>query len=240
MLERPPAEQLMQIERQIALADEQRLMAVQTTFLAIQTLLGLHWRQLRETWAVTEMIARRMFYHFKTQQDLKKLLEIRKAAARSDVLEQAVGTYLKAYLGSDRGVKVRLNWQFRGRHGSVRPDIAVVREEQRIAALEVKIDLGYNKGYIKNGGWKKRQDECVQARFARCYLVVLTNRNWPGYEECMGEQNVRVLLVEHPNSETSFPLYEEETYRLSPDHDMMHPIEPVFQEIGELVDRSSP
>lgn len=234
MLEKSPYEHLLQIERQVSLADQQRLMSIETTFLALETVLREKWQPLKQQWAITEMIGRRMFYHYRTQKQLKQLLGISMAAAGASVLEQVIGTYLAAYLGQFSGFRVYLNRQFRTTSGErVRPDIAVTHGDQNVAALEAKTDLGWHRGYIDEGDWDKRREMFRSAAFSQSYLIIMSNVNWSGYRQEMDRQGVRVLFVEHPNDDSAFPLYTDEAHRLTHPDEIIHPVEPVFEQVAK-------
>ena len=63
---------LRDIEESMAMPDRQRLMIMRTTDLAVATVLREGWADVKEAHGVTEMIARRVFYHYKAQKELKK------------------------------------------------------------------------------------------------------------------------------------------------------------------------
>lgn len=247
MLEKNPREHLLQIEKQLRLADQHRVMSIETTFLALQAVLEQHRTLLLREHAITEMIGRRMFYHYHNQKLLKQLLDISIAAPGYDVFEQAVAIYLAAFLRPFGDFKVALNHQFFVKGGiRLRPDIAVTHAERKIAALEVKTDLGWNREYIKNGEWAGRRKAFIEVGFPQSYLVILTKINWykQGWvsdlckPDVLDKLGVTVLFHEHPNDPNKFPWYRDEEAQLHVEGDPLHPadiihfIEPLFEEIS--------
>lgn len=233
MIRREPYQRLLQIEDSIAIPDRQRLMILDTSYLALQTLIREHWKDLKQIYAISEMIARRMFYYYRTQKQLKKVFQISMAAASSDVLEQAIGMYLSAYLGQFEGFEVKMNSLFKHRGGQIRPDIAVLKDKTKLATVEIKIDLGWQRNYLKTD-WEKRCEECKTAGFRRSYIFMLTKYNWEKeYEEIrlkMENDHIFVLLKEHPNNDNRFPWYKNDTVPLQKS-DIISPIEIMFEEI---------
>jgi hypothetical protein len=144
---------LRNIEDSIALTDRQRLLVIKTTELAVATVLRESWEDLKQDRAVTEMIARRMFNHYQSQQLLKSHIGLETMTPASAILQQAVGTYLRAYLAGMGEFEVRLEHRYQP---GLQPDIAVEHDARRIAAVEVKTDLGWKREYISGGAWAAR------------------------------------------------------------------------------------
>ena len=242
----PAYERLMRIETNIASPDHKRVGILRTSSSQVQKVLEAHWPTLKQQLAVSEMIARRMFYHFKTQKDLKTALGISLAPVGAGVLEQAVGMYLAAYLRQFPGLEVTMNTLF-GRR--IRPDIAVLYNGDRLATVEVKIDLGWQRSYFrpeKKGvasRWDARVRGCRQAGFKRSYILVLTKSNWlRSYSEIEARaeaEGIFVLLKEHPNDEKRFRWYRDDSERLRRS-DVIRPIEGMLEEIGALAQHCVP
>jgi capsid protein len=170
------------IEGSIALTDRQRLLVLQTTDLAVTTVLREQWPEIRKSCDVTVMIARRMFNHYSFQKQLKKDISLSTISSASGVFHQVVGTYLRAYLRSrDDSFRVALEKSY----GTVRPDISIEKNGKPWAALEVKTDLGWNRPYLSSGEWTKRRQSVIDAGFRDARLVLLANSNWSGWDTSM-------------------------------------------------------
>ena len=148
-------ERLRNIEESIAMTDRQRLMVMQTTELAVTTIFRENWEEISQTNAVTEMIVRRMFNHYFAQKELKRQIELSIIPSASGIFQQAVGTYLRAFLDNHDHFDVYLDKLYEGR---VRPDVAVELNGQRLVAVEVKTDLGWQRDYIQSDKkWSARR-----------------------------------------------------------------------------------
>lgn len=242
----PAYERLMRIEKRVAAPDQKRVGTLQTSYPQVQKVLKAHWPDLKQQLAISEMIARRMFYHFRAQKALKKALDISLAPAGASVLEQSVGMYLAAYLSQYTGFGVSMNKLFDRR---IRPDIAVLYNGNPLATVEVKIDLGWQRNYFRPerrgvaSRWQTRVSGCRQAGFAKSYVFVLTRSNWVrSYSEIKAQaqaENIFVLLVEHPNDENRFHWYRDESEHLRAS-DVIRPIEDMFEEIRAVVQHRVP
>ena len=197
--------------------------------------------QIGRVRAVTEMVARRMFYHYKAQKALKAQIALSAISPASGVFQQVVGTYLRAYLKTVGEYDVYLDRLY---DGQLRPDISIERRGKRLAAIEVKTDLGWHREYISSGGWRSRKDKCLGAGFPYSYLLILSNLNWPGFPPSMESEGVRVLLSGHPN-DRRFKWYTNDRIPLdgpstppSPSDDVIHPIEELFEQLHAIPDPS--
>lgn len=233
---RDSIQKLRDVEEAIAISDRQRLLAMRTTELAVATVMRESWDELKATHAVSEMVARRMFNQYRAQKELKRLIGLSISPSASGFFQQAVGTYLRAYLESVGEYGVYLDRLYNGR---LRPDVAVERGKERLAVIEVKTDLGWNREYVSSGGWDRRKRECLEAGFRAAYLLILANTNWPGYSQTMDGSGVRVLLWTHPNDRVECAWYQQVdaplTITSSPGQwSILHPIEELFEEIAHL------
>lgn len=237
-----PVQRLRDVEEAIAMPDRQRLLVMQTTGLAVTTILRESWSEIKDANAVTEAIARRMFFYCKAQKELKKQVGLSIVPSMSGVFQQAVGTYLRAYLETVGPFEVYLDKLY---DGHLRPDIAIERDGQRQSIIEVKTDLGWNRDYIdapdEDDSWAKRRNQCLEAGFQAVYLLILANSNWPGFKQGMERQGVRVLLRTSPNSgkfkwyqDEQAPLGKANLNDLNDDGGVIHPIEALFEEVFHL------
>lgn len=224
---------LQAIEKSIALTDRQRLLVLQTTDLALATVVRENWPEIRASHAVTSMIARRMFNHYSVQKQLKNEISLSTIQSASGVLQQVVGTCLRAYLRAvDTSFAVRLDKGY----GNVHPDVSVEKDGHPWSAIEVKTDLGWNRTYVSSGEWENRQQSLYEAGFGQAHLLILANANWSGWEPSMEEAGIYVILWISPNVSPRFKWYQDEDAELiigpSRTADVLHPVEPLFEQIA--------
>ena len=239
---RSSVERLKVLEEAIAQPDRRRLAVMRKSRLTAKNVLKNRWPEVKEGCAVTEAIALRLFYHYKTQKDVKEEIGLSVADSASGVFHQAVGMYLKAYLETLGHFPVYLDkrYKYEGRK-YVRPDIAVERDGQPTVAIEVKTDLGWKRDYIESGAWARRQEHCQSVGFKVVYLLILANTNWSGFGPGMEEQGVRVLLRISPN-DPRFKWYQDAgkpwavKTMFGVDYpEVLHPIESLFEEVSGIL-----
>jgi hypothetical protein len=227
-----PLETLRAIEESIALTDSQRLLILQTTDLAVATVVRENWPELRVSYALTAMIARRMFNHYKAQKKLKSEISLATIPSASGLFQQAVGTYLRAYL---RAVDQSFNVHLDKGYGKLHPDVAIEAGGTPRSAIEVKTDLGWDRTYVSEGGWQKRREALIGEGFRDVHLLILANANWSGWQPSMEGGGIHVMLWTSPNN-TRFKWYENEDADLvvgaTQAADVLHPVEPLFEEIA--------
>jgi hypothetical protein len=120
---------------------------------------------------------------FLEAQDIIKLqLQKVYAAPAADFFVEAVVFYLQvafAQLAPDLRVSSEEN--IVAKQGSLRPDISIWRQDQVIAAIECKTQLGWN----RNGWLPDFEDRELRLTTefpnAKLFLLVVTGRNWPGF-----------------------------------------------------------
>lgn len=130
---------------------------------------------------ISQAILLRLRSYYKYQNLIKQLLNKRYAAPASDFFVETVLFYLKVCLRIYKtDLQVQSEKQIRGR-GSPRPDISVWKNDDLIAVIECKTQLGWNRhkwreNFEKRGARIKRLFPK-----AKCYLFVMTSKNWPGF-----------------------------------------------------------
>ena len=236
-------ERLRLLEDAIAKPDRRRLASMRSSKLIARNILKNRWPELKEGFAVTEAITRRMFNHYKTQKDLKEEIGLSVAPSASGVFHQAVGMYLKAYLETIGHYPIFLDKRYNYGRKYLRPDIAIERDGKPAVAIEVKTDLGWKRDYIESGDWTRRQKHCESAGFKLVYLLILANTNWSGFEVGMEEQGIRVMLSVSPNDpkfewyqDTMYPWALKGLFRVEYP-EMLHPIETLFEEVSGFLEK---
>ena len=139
---------LREVEASIARTDHKRLQILRTTETKVESVLQENWDEIAKAHGISEMVARRMFYHSRFQKELKEQIGLSIIPSASGIFQQVVGAYLRAFLKSEGPFQVSLDRLYEKRF---RPDIAVERNGQRWAVIEVKTDLGWHRDYAKSG-----------------------------------------------------------------------------------------
>lgn len=130
---------------------------------------------------ISQAILLRLRSYYKHQNLIKQLLNKRRAAPASDFFVETVLFYLTVCLRIYKtDLQVQSEKQIRGR-GSPRPDISIWRNDDLIAAIECKTQLGWNRHRWRED-FEKREAR-IKTLFpkAKCYLFVMTSKNWPGF-----------------------------------------------------------
>jgi hypothetical protein len=103
-------------------------------------------------------------------------------AAAADFFVETITYYLKALVESHQlDVEVSAERQVRRARGAMRPDISIWRDDQCLACIECKTQLGWNRH-----GWEAQfveREQRLLADFthASSFLVVMTADNWGGF-----------------------------------------------------------
>lgn len=133
---------------------------------------------------ISRAILLRLKSFLETQDSIKVQIQKKYAAPTADFFVESVVFYLKVALAllapdlcvfSERSIVQK--------KGSLRPDISVWRQDQLVAAIECKTQLGWNrKGWLPD--FEEREFR-LTAEFpnSKLFLLVLTGKNWPGFGE---------------------------------------------------------
>lgn len=131
---------------------------------------------------ITQAILLRLKSFFTTQDTIKAELSKVYAAPAADFFVETVLFYLKVTL--DRlapQLSVASEKKIVRRRDSMRPDISIWQDNQVVAAIECKTQLGWNRD-----GWLSEfedRESTLKADFpdAKLLLLVMTGSNWPGF-----------------------------------------------------------
>jgi hypothetical protein len=118
-----------------------------------------------------------------TQDLIKTHLDKAFAAPASDFFVETIVFYLKVVLDRlARDLRVESEKSITTPpRGSMRPDISIWRQEQLVAIVECKTQLGWNRdGWLHD--FKERESRLMRAfPGAKAFLLVMTGSNWPGF-----------------------------------------------------------
>ena len=160
------------------------------------------------------------------QEAIKKLLNKTYAAGSSDFFVETVLFYIKAFLESHRlRLTASSERNLVARRGAVRPDISIWRDSNPVAVIECKTNLGWNRE-----GWREdfeAREQAIHAEFpgVECFLVVLTNLNWPGFGDYPRIGTSAFTLSKSWPSEVNSNNVEAA---------ILHPIEPLFRRLSAI------
>jgi len=131
---------------------------------------------------ITDAILNRLKTYYVTQNKIKTFLDKRYLAAASDFFVESTLFFLKLYLKSQGGIlQAHSERQIKQKRNSIRPDISIWRDNEVIAIIECKTQLGWNRH-----NWEQQyfdRDHKLKADFsnAKSFLLVMTGLNWPGF-----------------------------------------------------------
>ncbi|MFA5112915.1 MAG: hypothetical protein WC529_01315 [Candidatus Margulisiibacteriota bacterium] len=170
--------------------------------------------------AFTIGILLRMYYFYKAQEEYCDNINRNLKPAGSNYFEDAVASYLKAYLGNKYDVVIEEKMK------QYRPDIIIKKAGKPIYILEAKTQLGrtrltWGADFIKR---KKELSKIFKLPGERIQMVVMSATNWDIQDK---PNDVWVLTKGDPIAGTKI---KEDI--IGPDNIANH-IEPLFEEISK-------
>lgn len=140
---------------------------------------------------ITHAVLLRLKAFIQCQKQVKARLDKAYSAPAADFFVETVVFFLKVVLeklGPTLSVASERN--IVRRQGSLRPDISIWRNEEVVAAIECKTQLGWNRdGWLHD--FENRESRlAVEFPNARLFLLVMTGSNWPGFgdDDRVGKQ----------------------------------------------------
>ena len=133
---------------------------------------------------ITKAILLRMKAYYDTQNKIKEFLNKKYLSAASDFFVEAIAFYLKLIFDKkDIDFEVHSERQIRKKRGAIRPDISVWKDDEVVAIIECKTQLGWNRDKWEED-FKKRESK-LKDEFPQCkaFLVVMTSENWSGFPD---------------------------------------------------------
>jgi len=165
---------------------------------------------------VTTSILRTLKTYYDVENEIKTILGKRVRGNAADVFVETLLLYLRVFFETHGvGLTALSEKSISRKRGSIRPDISIWRGEQLIATIECKTNFGWNRH-----GWEtylKERERRVYDLFrsAKCFLVVLTKVNWPGFgsDPRVGDQLFTLCAVwptdvslDHPEASIRNPI----------------------------------
>ena len=178
---------------------------------------------------VTASILRTLKIYYEVGDKVKVFLNKRQRAVTADFFVETLLFYLKAFIETHNlGLVASSEQNVKRQRGSLRPDISIWGAEKLVAVIECKTNLGWNRK-----GWKsdflKREAE-IHSDFpdAKCFLIVLTEVNWPGFDKDpkVGDQYFTLSKDWPPHVDLEHA-----------EASIKNPIEPLLRHIKEVAQR---
>ncbi|PWN63296.1 hypothetical protein [Chryseobacterium oncorhynchi] len=126
----------------------------------------------------------RMKQYYRSQYDNKELLEKRYITNGADFFTEQLLFFIKIYLTKINSDLVAISEkQIVAKRGAIRPDISIWKNNEVVAIIECKTQLGWNR-HKWEVDFNERERKLKNVfKDAKAYLVVLTGENWGGFEE---------------------------------------------------------
>lgn len=132
---------------------------------------------------ITEAVLERLKNYCITQDLTKNFLNKRYQAPLADYFVETVLFFLRLYLKSQGGhLEAHSERQIKRTKNAIRPDISVWRQDEVVAIIECKTQLGWNRD-----GWEQDyilREQKLKSEFpnAKSYLLAMTENNWGGFK----------------------------------------------------------
>ncbi len=141
---------------------------------------------------ISKAILLRMKAYYDTQNKIKEFLNKRYVSAASDFFVETIVFYLKIIFDiKDVDLEVHSERQIRQKRGTIRPDISIWKNDEVVAIIECKTQLGWNRDKWEQDFRKRESKLKDEFPNAKAYLIVMTSENWSGFpddDKKVGEQ----------------------------------------------------
>ncbi len=131
---------------------------------------------------ITQTILGRLQTYYLTQNRIKDILQKRYAPAAADFLVETVVFFLRLVIATmESDLTAHSERQIRPKKNAIRPDVSIWRDDEVVAILECKTQLGWNRSNWEsefNAREHKLKEEFPNAC---AYLLVMTGSNWGGF-----------------------------------------------------------
>lgn len=137
-----------------------------------------------DTFEITNSLLLRLKYFYNVQYLNKTLLDKKYIMNGADYFTEQLLYFLKAFLCKNRpDLTVCSEKNIKRKRGSIRPDISIWKNDDVVAIIECKTQLGWNRHQWETDFTNRELKLKKEYKNANAYLVVLTGLNWGGFEE---------------------------------------------------------
>ena len=131
---------------------------------------------------VSVAILERLKDFYITQQKTKLFLNKRYQTAGADFFVETIIFFIQLYLKSKESVlEVHSERQIRPKKKMIRPDISIWKENEVVAIIECKTQLGWNRNNWENDFISRKKKLTDEFQNASAFLLVMTGLNWNGF-----------------------------------------------------------
>ncbi|PRZ19577.1 hypothetical protein [Flavobacterium granuli] len=132
----------------------------------------------------SKALINRMKQYYRTQYDNKEFLEKRYITNGADFFTEQLLFFIKIYLKKNNSDLIAISEkQIIAKRGAIRPDISIWKNNEVVAIIECKTQLGWNRHKWEIDFNEREKKLHKVFKNANAYLVVLTGENWGGFEE---------------------------------------------------------
>ena len=133
---------------------------------------------------ITKVIIQRLKTYYETQDEIIDFLDKRSVSPASDFFVETVLFYLKLLIEQrNKKLAVKSEVRFSTKNGYMKPDISIWKDDNVIAIIECKTNLGFRRNKWE-ADFKSRMKrlKTVYPK-AKAFLLVLSSKNWPGFDK---------------------------------------------------------
>ena len=131
---------------------------------------------------ITEAVLERLKNYCLTQDLTKNFLNKRYQAPLADYFVETVLFFLRLYLKSQGGhLEAHSERQIKRTRNAIRPDISVWRQDEVVAIIECKTQLGWSRDSWEQDYILREQKLKSEFPNANSYLLAMTENNWGGF-----------------------------------------------------------
>lgn len=133
---------------------------------------------------ITEAILYRMRAYYHQQEALKRILDKHKIAPAADFFVETVTFYLKIYFAQNNpSYQVHSELGVKRKRGALHPDITIWKNDQVIAAIECKTQLGWNRHGWRDQHFDRKKKLRADFPNSKTFLISMTDVNWEGFAQ---------------------------------------------------------
>ena len=138
--------------------------------------------------SITKAIIQRLKIYYETQDDIVAFLDKRSVSPASDFFVETVVFYLKLLLEQrNKKLEVKSEVRFYTKNGYMKPDISIWKNDEVVAIIECKTNLGFRRNEWKSDFNSRTKELKTAFPKAKAFLLVLSSKNWSGFDKKDGK-----------------------------------------------------
>ena len=133
---------------------------------------------------ITKAIILRLKTYYESHDEVVRFLDKRSVTPASDFFVETVLFYLKLLLEENNSKLVaKSEVRFDIEDGYIKPDISLWKDEEVVAIIECKTNLGFRRKKWEDDFNKRINGLKTAFPKAKAFLLVLSSKNWDGFDE---------------------------------------------------------